>query len=262
VLNIISGFEASDEKTAWCDREKQLSYLPRVDAGLTGKRIGVLQKFFGKDAEHEEVNGIVLSRIDLMRSLGAEIIDLHDQVDSDYLTTQVSVHLYDCNEDLNAYLQAQDRQLPVRSLQEIVESGRYHPSLDANFRKALTLSKSSQEYKDHIMRRFVVRDQVMQIMASNSLDAVVYPHQKRLVVPIGQTQIERNGVLAAVTGFPSVAIPAGFSAPSIQAPIGVPVGLELLGRPWSEALLLEIAYVIEQNASVRKNPLSAPSLHN
>jgi Asp-tRNA(Asn)/Glu-tRNA(Gln) amidotransferase A subunit family amidase len=147
-------------------------------------------------------------------------------------------------------------------LQEIVESGRYHPSLDANFRKALTLSKSSQEYKDHIMRRSVVRDQVMQIMASNSLDAVVYPHQKRLVVPIGQTQIERNGVLAAVTGFPSVAIPAGFSAPSIQAPIGVPVGLELLGRPWSEALLLEIAYVIEQNASVRKNPLSAPSLHN
>lgn len=75
---------------------------------------------------------------------------------------------------------------------------------------------------------------MMQIMASNQLDALVYPHQKRLVVPIGETQVERNGVLASIVGFPAITVPAGFSPPKDTAPLGVPIGIEFMGRPWSE----------------------------
>ena len=46
------------------------------------------------------------------------------------------------------------------------------------------------------------------------LDAIVFPHQKRLVVPVGETQVERNGALGAVTGFPSIVVPGGFSSPT------------------------------------------------
>jgi amidase len=54
----------------------------------------------------------------------------------------------------------------------------------------------------------------MQVMAENRLDAILYPHQKRLVVPIGEEQVERNGVLSNSTGFPAITFPAGFSAPT------------------------------------------------
>jgi len=53
---------------------------------------------------------------------------------------------------------------------------------------------------------------VIAILEENKLDAIVYPHQKRLVVPIGESQVERNGFLASITGFPAITVPAGFSS--------------------------------------------------
>jgi amidase len=99
------------------------------------------------------------------------------------------------------------------------------------------------------------------VMAENHLDAMIYPHQKRLPVPIGEyDQRERNGILASLTGFPAVVVPAGFSSPTEEAPRGVPVGLEFLGRPWSEPQLIRYAYGFEQAARARKMPASTPGL--
>ena len=74
----------------------------------------------------------------------------------------------------------------------------------------------------------------MTAIASKRLDAILYPHQRRLVVPIDDEQIERNGVLSNSTGFPAISFPGGFSTPTGSAPLGVPIGLELLGPEWSE----------------------------
>jgi amidase len=95
---------------------------------------------------------------------------------------------------------------------------------------------------------------VMTAMADGRLDAIVYPHQRRLVAPIGEDQLERNGVLSNGTGFPALTVPGGFSPPTVSAPIGVPVGLELLGPDWSEPALLGMAYAFEQAAKIRKPP--------
>lgn len=99
----------------------------------------------------------------------------------------------------------------------------------------------------------------MKIMADLELDAIIYPHQQQLVCKIGDGQKQRNGVLCSITGFPSIAVPAGF-APSPEAPIGVPVGMEIIGRPFSEPTLIEIAYSFEQASHLRKPPISAPAL--
>lgn len=94
---------------------------------------------------------------------------------------------------------------------------------------------------------------------TNNLDAIIYPEQKNLVVKIGSpSQSGRNGILAALTGSPVVVIPAGFSEPSAEAPVGVPIGMEILGRPFSEESLLNIAQLItEEIAPVRKMPAFA-----
>jgi Asp-tRNA(Asn)/Glu-tRNA(Gln) amidotransferase A subunit family amidase len=61
-------------------------------------------------------------------------------------------------------------------------------------------------------------------------------------------------------GFPAIDVPAGFSPPTATAPLGVPVGIEFLGRPWSEAKLLGFAYAFEQATKVRRLPASTPPL--
>jgi amidase len=100
----------------------------------------------------------------------------------------------------------------------------------------------------------------MKIMADERLDAIVFPHQRRLVVPVGEKQAERNGALGSVTGFPSIVVPGGFSSPTSTATLGVPVGTEFLGRPWSAKLLIEIGYGYEQATKHHRRPSTAPPL--
>lgn len=91
--------------------------------------------------------------------------------------------------------------------------------------------------------------------ASNKLDAIIYPEQRNLVVKIGSlAQSGRNGILAVLTGFPVVTVPAGFSPPTGDAPIGIPIGMEILGLPWSESKLLNIAAHISDLTHVRRMP--------
>jgi Asp-tRNA(Asn)/Glu-tRNA(Gln) amidotransferase A subunit family amidase len=100
----------------------------------------------------------------------------------------------------------------------------------------------------------------MTAMAEHQLDAILYPHQRRLVASIGEPQLERNGVLSNGTGFPAITVPGGFSPPTASASLGVPIGIELLGPEWSEPRLIELAFAFEQATQHRKSPDTAPPL--
>ncbi len=63
----------------------------------------------------------------------------------------------------------------------------------------------------------------------------------------------------SVTGFPAITVPAGFSPPKGSAPIGVPIGIEFMGRPWSEPTLIKLAYSFEQATKYRRPPLKLPN---
>ena len=53
--------------------------------------------------------------------------------------------------------------------------------------------------------------------------------------------------IAAVAGYPSVTVPAGFV-------LGMPVGVSFFGRAWSESVLLRIALAFEQATKARRSP--------
>ncbi len=117
------------------------------------------------------------------------------------------------------------------------------------------------DYKERLLRNQRTREVLISVFAGHKLDALVYPLQKRLAVPLTElNQADRNGILASVTGFPAITVPAGFSPPTATAPLGVPVGMDILGKPWSEGRLIELAYSFEQEVHVRKPPSSAPAL--
>jgi len=63
-----------------------------------------------------------------------------------------------------------------------------------------------------------------------------------------------------VTGSPVVAVPAGFSTSSDEAPLGVPIGMEILGQPWTEEKLLQIAYQVQELGQVRRSPAWAETV--
>lgn len=262
VLDAICGFDRADAATAWSIGQIPETYTAYLDQnGLAGKRIGVLESFFGTKPEHEEVNAAIRHCIEAMRQCGAEIVEVSDSIDANYLVSEVSVHLYDLKDHLNYYLKDLGPEAQVHSLKDVIDSGKYHAGIEANIKTAEKLSTQMPEYRDRLIKRMDLQNQTMKLLADYDLDALVYPHQKRLVVPVGESQVERNGVLGSVTGFPSIVVPGGFSKPTEKAPIGVPIGLEILGRPWSEPVLIQIAYSFEQATQLRRSPISTPPLH-
>ena len=259
VLNVLVGYDPNDPATAWSvgNIEKDYTKFLKAD-GVNGKRIGVLRSFFGNASINEEVNTIANKAVQDLRRLGATIIELNTpDLDSGKISSDISVHLYEFKPAINTYLVSGNA--PVRSLEEIISSGKFHPNIGDSIRKAQSL-EMDDGYRLRLLKRSELQQRVMKIMADDRLDAIVFPHQKRLVVPIGETQVERNGALGSVSGFPSIVVPGGFSSSTATATLGVPVGIEFLGRPWSESVLIEIAFGYEQATRHRRPPPTTPPL--
>lgn len=259
VLDVIAGYDPADEATAWCVGHIPPTYMAFLNReGMKGKRIGVLKSFWGKEHINAEVNAVMQKSLALMEQNGAMLVQIEEQIDSGWLTSNVSVHLDDLQDHLNAYLGALPEDAPVHSVLEILESGKYHPGIKENIEKAVRLSTGTPEYNKKLVMIEKTKTRIMKLMADHELDAIVYPHQQQMVCKVGSSQQQRNGVLCSITGFPSVVVPAGFSTPDKNAPLGIPVGMEIIGRPWSEPVLIEIAYAFEYVSRFRKPPHSTP----
>jgi Asp-tRNA(Asn)/Glu-tRNA(Gln) amidotransferase A subunit family amidase len=261
MLNVLAGYDPGDGATAWSIGRIEQDYTRHLKKeGLKGKRLGILRSFFGTEPVHGEVNAVTERALAACRKLGATLVELDTpDLDSGKIVNDISVHLYDLRPDLDSYLGDPKAGTPVKSLDEIIASGKYHPGIEKNIREAMALKRGAG-YHERLAKRTKLQDRVMALMAEKRLDALIFPHQKRPVVPVGESQVERNGSLGAVTGFPSIVVPGGFTKPTASAAIGVPVGIEFLGRPWTEGLLIEIGYAYEQGTKNRRVPPSTPKL--
>jgi Asp-tRNA(Asn)/Glu-tRNA(Gln) amidotransferase A subunit family amidase len=176
------------------------------------------------------------------------------------LTADIGTSKFEFGAAFNRYLARLGPDAPVKNLSEFLADGRYHPVIKSSLEMYTAVAEGTQsaEYASQWWKREALRQAVMTVLADNDLDALLYPHQKRLVAGIGEEQLERNGVLSHGTGFPAITFPGGFSRPTPSAPLGIPIGIELLGPEWSEPQLIRFAYAFEQAAQLRRPPASTP----
>ena len=262
MLDVMAGYDPADPVTAFSAGHVPATYTASLDAGgLKGARIGLLTDFLGRDPVHADVNLVVENAVARMTAMGATIVRVSIP-DLDTLTRGLSLMTLEFKAAFDAYLAGLGPAAPVKSLAEFLARGEMHESLRRGLEadQQVVDGPTSSAHQRMLARRDGLRQAVMTLIAANRLDAILYPHQKRLVVPIGEDQAERNGVLANSTGFPALTFPGGFSPPIPTAPIGVPVGLELLGPEWSEPTLFRLAYAFEQGGRIRKPPASTPPL--
>jgi aspartyl-tRNA(Asn)/glutamyl-tRNA(Gln) amidotransferase subunit A len=110
----------------------------------------------------------------------------------------------------------------------------------------------------HYLRAQRVRSLIRREMAAalRRVDALVTPTvpipAPRLgqnMVDIGQESVDIMSTLsrltraANLTGFPAISVPCGFTQS------GLPIGLQLIGRPFAEATILQLAYAYEQETT-------------
>jgi len=165
-----------------------------------------------------------------------------------------SVIDFEFQEDLTNYLDGNGNP-PVHSLAEIVDKGLFHSALEAGFRRRLlSKGRNSDEYQKALAKRTALVQAMLKLMDDQKVDALLYPTMKRPPARIGDGQGGSNCQLSPSTGFPAISMQAGFT------PDGLPVGVELFGRPFDDAKLVSYAYAYERAANHRRAPALTPAL--
>ncbi|MFF1636219.1 amidase family protein [Streptomyces sp. NPDC058246] len=262
MLDVMAGFDPTDPVTGYGVGRPPHSYTDHLDRhALRGARIGVMTNLFGTEARHEEVNRVMEEVISTMRTQGATIVRFN-LPEYDTLQNIVVTSTWEAHTAMDAYFATLGPDAPVHTFDQLVASKTATPEAQAAMEQELAIADglNNPTYKDHFVNREKLRLAVSAKMAELDIQAILYPLQKVLVSPVGVPQPERNGTLSNGTGFPAVCFPGGFSTPTSTAPIGVPVGAELLGREFDEPLLLSLAYAYEKASKTRKPPRSTPPL--
>ncbi len=254
MLDATVGPDPADEIT-----RTSRNYIPPTyggsvgDAGLGDVTIGVLTPLFGTAPEDAEVGRIVRESLANLRSLGAGVVEVPFPGLDDVLR-DTSVINAEFKFDLLDFL-APFAAAPMRSLGEIVESGRYHPAVETVLRRANDVtSRETPGYRTTLARRAAARQAVLEVMNDQGITAFLYPTLRRKPALIGEPQGGSNCQLSAATGLPALGMPAGFTED------GLPVGMDLLGGPWSEPTLLKVAYAYERLVGPRRPPKTTPPL--
>jgi amidase len=169
------------------------------------------------------------------------------------------VLLYELKADLNAYLARLGPAAPVHSLKEVIAFNERHRRTEMpyfgqdRFLKAEAKGPlTNPEYREALVkcRRLARTEGIDAVMDKHKLDALVAPTEGPACLTdlvVGDRFLSNSSTAAAVAGYPSITVPAGFV-------FGLPVGISFFGRSWSEPTLLKLAYAFAQATQARKPP--------
>jgi amidase len=254
VLDLTAGFDPNDPVTAVSALHTPKTYTHFLKTGhLRGARFGLLLDALpAADSDAEVADVIQAARRELAR-LGSTVVDV--TVPNYSGISNPSVIGMEFKFNLEAYLAATPA-APLKTLQQIIDSGLFHPSLTNGLISSQAVAVlDTPEYRARLAGRETFKEALLAVLEQNNLDALIYPsiRQKPVFVP-STNQPGSNCRVSAHSGLPAISVPVGFT------PDGVPVGMEFLGRDFTEGQLLQIAYSWEQATHVRRVPASTPDI--
>jgi len=270
LLDVIAGYDPRDPVTAYSVGHVPDSYTSGLSAqALRGARIGVLRHPMDRDVDttsedFRQVAAVVDAAVGELASLGAEVVDPLELAGLDTLLAAAIANVYETEAATDAYLSGHAN-APYRTLGAILLSGRVNPWRARGMMGLMGKTTSDPGYLVLMKARESLRQLVLKTMADHALDAIAYPtftNPPSRIAPDVLTNPDPddayargdNRSLSPATGFPALTVPAGFTDD------GLPVGLELLGRPFVEARLLGLGYAFEQGTHHRRPPPTTPAL--
>jgi amidase len=272
LLGVLTGVDPADEATKKSEGRFETDYTKFLDAAaLRGARIGIARDFLGQDSE---VDWVVEASLQSMKNAGAEVVDvsfpkwLLDANGALYTT----IRHREFRAQIEAYLNTLQPGFP-KTLAELITKSQVMVAPDDDGeqpnpgrwslmqREEKSGKLTDAEYlavRDYGLP--LVREIVEGLMASENLDAIVYPTSPRRPPRADDepdpsiTAGPPNPIrFANLTGFPDLVVPAGFTSR------GLPVGISFLGKAFNEPRLLALGYSFEQATRARRTPVHTPA---
>lgn len=247
-MNVISG--ADDYDATVCDVEVP-DYTKYLGQDIKGMRIGVPKEYF-VDGMNEKIKAVIMGALDKFRELGAEIVDIS------LPHTEYAVPTY--------YVLA-----PAEASSNLArfDGVRYgYRSENINSIEDLYVNSRSEGFGDEVKRRIMIGTYVLSagfydayFKKSQKVRALIkrdfdeaFKNVDLIFTPVApltaykltdkKTPVEMYledifTIPANLAGIPGISIPAG----KVE---GLPVGIQLLGKPFSEGELLKAGYAFEK----------------
>jgi Asp-tRNA(Asn)/Glu-tRNA(Gln) amidotransferase A subunit family amidase len=262
VFQLVVGEDPDDSVTARSRGRLVPNYAQSLDAaGLRGARIGVLRQAYESATTDAEVVRIFERALDDLRKQGATVVDSAFVPELDSLRRAQSGACNTFKYDLNAFLGARAARVPVKNIDDVVRSRRFHPSIEKRLETAQAVEGTPDETpgcRSRDLFREGLRQAVVRMFDRLRLDAVVYPswsNPPRLIGDLNTPHGDNNQLFSPSTGFPAITVPMGYTRGG-----ALPAGLQFFGRAWSEPTLIKFAYAYEQATRHRRPPTSVPPL--
>jgi Asp-tRNA(Asn)/Glu-tRNA(Gln) amidotransferase A subunit family amidase len=261
ILQVIAGHDPDDPVTEAARGREVPDYSKSlVRDGLRGARIGVLRQAYVRASLDAEVDAVFMKAVADLRAQGAVVTD---SIPMPMLDTVLARRRESCNRfrhDLERWIAATGHRTPVKSLDDVVRSRRFHPTVQPRleFAQRATAPPDSQPGCAQVEQlRADVRRILGDAMDRLRLDAVVYPtwsNPPRLIGDLNTPHGDNSQVFSPLTGWPAITVPMGYTRGVL------PAGMTIMGRAWAEATLIRFAYAYEQATHHRRRPASTPPL--
>jgi len=262
-LDVIAGFDSNDLWTAQSlGKMPDRPYVFFIDKnGLKGARVGVLKEAYALKPSNPEGLELAAKSIRVFEDNGAQVVyDLALNIDLSKYNAANFPSRYERLAAVNHYLSRQGPDYPFHNAAELLLN---HPQVKTRASDIQAISKPidldrNPEYRALLESKNAMRQAVLDLMDKHQLEALIYPHKLHGPLQIGPANDpERKyqpNLVSPLTGFPAIVVPSGFTSD------GLPIGFEILGRPWSEPTLIKLASGFEAVTQNRRVPLHTPPL--
>jgi aspartyl-tRNA(Asn)/glutamyl-tRNA(Gln) amidotransferase subunit A len=251
VLNSIAGHDKMDSTSLNIDK---IDYLNGLENGVAGMKIGIAKAFF--DGLQDEVANAIKEAIKVYEDLGATIIDVSFELLDYALSAYYMISSAEASSNLARYdgIRYGHRAQEYETLMDLYVNTRTEGFGDEVKRRimlgthALSSGYYDAYYKKAMQVRTMIKNDFDQVFSQ--CDVLLTPTTPTTAFKIGEKadnplEMYLSDIFTVpvnIAGLPGISIPCGYDNK------GLPIGLQLISQPLTEAKLLKTAYAYEQAA--------------
>ena len=257
LLNIIAGLDPNDNTTI---DNKNVDYLSNIDAGVEGKKIGIISEMTkGID---KDVSSATNDAVSQFEKLGAKIdeisLEMVEYSVASYYTitaTEAGSNLarydnlrYGFDFDLegyefNSYITKARKNFGPEVTRRMILGG-FVPSAGHAGKYFLKALKVKNKLTTEINEVFKKVD----LLIAPTVPILPFKLGEKVDDPVALFLVDINTVTANLTGKPSISVP-------FQITNGLPIGIQILGKPMEDKLVLQAAHALEKTTNLPEVPI-------
>lgn len=258
LLNTISGFDPCDNTTVESER---IDYRKNLDAGVEGKRIGVVSEMIGEGVD-SAVAKATNGAISKFQELGAECTEISLDFVKYAVATYYVIAVTEAGSNLarydnirygfdfdvegyefNAYIKKVRKNFGPELIRRMI-LGAFTPSAGYAGKYFLKALNIKNKIRSQVKEAFKNVD----FLIAPTVPVLPFKLGEKIDDPLALYLLDINTIIANLSGIPAISVP-------YEIVNGLPVGIQLFADSMQERTLLQAAYAIEQTTNLPSVPI-------